>query len=325
MNATAISYTVDQAFEALEAIKATKAEHDSISYPRWDGFVFCPDAQVSAAYHAAGKRLFEIANYFFAKSTGFSTLNECLEAQGHGYRPTFREDGGKDRETVFLAEVYDLIAECRGHALRAYRPEQAKPLPVGVPPIPDCVRQDTRPYRSAAVAADIVVGFAREGQIADAVLIAVSKAADERSYGADIRDWFSRTADSLKKRLDEDRPQVLTLQWIKDRCRKLRDIAHREAKTVDCKFIRSRGFEYRLCSEDDVIECSGPGCKEPTLKGLRADAVLCREQGGSSINISGGYDGSDDFEFSDYQPFVTEWSLTLSVDEILAIGKKSAS
>jgi hypothetical protein len=128
VNATAISYTIDQAFAALEALKAIKPKHDAISSER-GGFVFCPDAQVSAAYVAAGRRLFEVANYFYATSTGFKTLNECLDAQGHGYRPTFREDGGRDRETVFLAEVYDLIAECRGLALRAYRPEQAKPEP----------------------------------------------------------------------------------------------------------------------------------------------------------------------------------------------------
>jgi hypothetical protein len=323
VNDTATNYTVDQAFAALEALKATKAKHDAISSRQRDGFIFCPDAQVSAAYAAAGRRLFEVADYLYAKLTGFKTLNECLDAQANGYRPTFREDGGRNRETVFLAEVYDLVAEARGLALRAYRPEQAKPLPAGLQPLPACIRDDKRGFYNSNGYASQIIQFIESGRIADAVLLAVRVAGNDHRHAADIRDWFSRTADSLKKRLDEDRPEVLTLQWIKDRCRQLRDIAHAEAKTVDCKFIRSRGFEYRLCSEDDVIECSGPGCKEPTLKGLRADAARCSEQGGNSINISGGYDGSDDFGFSDYQPFVTEWDLTLTVDEILGIKRAS--
>lgn len=328
MNATATSYTVDQAFAALEELKATKAKHDAISSRQRDGFIFCPDAQVSAAYAAAGRRLFEVADHFFAKLTGFKTLNDCLDAQGHGYRPTFREDGGRDRETAFLAEVYDLVAECRGLPLRAYRPEQAKPeptLPAGLPPLPACIKDDRRGFYNSNGYASQIVKFIEAGRIADAVLLAVRVAGNDHRHAADIREWFSRVSDSLKHRLDDDRPAVLTLQWIKDRCRQLREIAHAEAKTVDCKFIRSRGFEYRLCSNEGTIESSGPGCKEPTLKGLRADAVRCREDGGDLIQIGGGYDGSDDFEFSDYQPFVTEWDLTLTVDEILSIGKKTVS
>lgn len=103
MNTTATTYTIDQAFAALEFINNP---HENYAY---------------------GKHLFEIANYFYAKLTGFKTLEECLAAQRHGYRPTFNEDGGKNRETVFLAEVYDLVAEARGLALRGYRPQQAKP------------------------------------------------------------------------------------------------------------------------------------------------------------------------------------------------------
>jgi hypothetical protein len=121
VNATATSYTVDQAFAALEALKVAKDRVDSISG-------YCPDRSISQAYHAAGVYLVEIADYFFAKLTGFTSLSDCLSAQSHGYRPTFREEGGKDRETVFLAEVYDYIAECRGLPLRAYRPQRAKPV-----------------------------------------------------------------------------------------------------------------------------------------------------------------------------------------------------
>ncbi len=125
---TATSYTAAQGFAALAAIKSAKAKYDAIaSRDAVGGFRHCPDAKVAAEYHSAGQKLFEVADYFFATLTGFKTLNECLDAQGHGYRPTFREEGGKDAEVVFLAEVYDYLAETRGLPLRAYRPEQAVP------------------------------------------------------------------------------------------------------------------------------------------------------------------------------------------------------
>jgi hypothetical protein len=308
----------------------------------WSGPSICPkegdgvsekvpsNRELRASYAAATNSLNDHLDRLVAQETGFGgSFIELVEAQReNGYRPSFYEKTNPAVEV--LADAYDFVAKLWGLPLTSYRPEQAKPipacpqtLPAGLPPLPACIRDDKRGFYNSNGYASQIVQFIEAGRIADAVLLAVRVAGNDHRHAADIRDWFSRAADSLKHRLDDDRPAVLTLQWIKDRCRQLRDIAHAEAKTVDCKFIRSRGFEYRLCSEDDVIEGSGPGCKEPTLKGLRADAARCREQGGSSINISGGYDGSDDFEFSDYQPFVTEWSLTLSVDEILAIGKKS--
>jgi hypothetical protein len=119
VNATATIYTVDQAFAALEAYKSAKDKYCQFGH----------ECLVSESLVDSANRLYEITNYFFAKLTGFKTLHECLEAQSHSYRPTFREEGGKDRETVFLAEVYDYVAECRGLALRAYRPQQAKPEP----------------------------------------------------------------------------------------------------------------------------------------------------------------------------------------------------
>ena len=114
MNAT---YTAEQAFAALEAYKSAKDKYRHFGHERL----------VSESLVDAANRLHEITNHFFAKLTGFKTLHECLDAQSHGYRPTFREEGGKDRETVFLAETYDYLAETRDLPLRAYRPEKAKP------------------------------------------------------------------------------------------------------------------------------------------------------------------------------------------------------
>jgi hypothetical protein len=133
VNATATTYTAAQGFAALEAIKSAKAKYDAIAYREAvGGFRHCPDAAVAAAYHEAGQKLFEVADYFFATLTGFKTLNECLDAQEHGYRPSFYEAFGKDLETVFLAEVYDYLAETRGLPQRAYRPQRAKPTKLTV-------------------------------------------------------------------------------------------------------------------------------------------------------------------------------------------------
>ena len=322
MNATAISYTVDQAFAALEALKATKANHDAISSRQRDGFIFCPDAQVSAAYHAAGKRLFEVANYFYANLTGFKTLNECLDAQGHGYRPTFNEDGGKDRETVFLAEVYDLVAEARGLALRAYRPQQhPKPLPAGLPAISPCVRNHYG-RRPAGAAADWIVSLASDGRLVDAIKSAQRIAANDRDYDNNCREWFRNAGDALLNAYDADKPEKLSLQWIKDRLANLRDIAHAQAKTLGVRFLRSSGNEVRLGGDNGYYEYHGDW--NGTLKDLKYHAEHCKANGGNSVVVSGywlyGEDLRDDFDRT-----YCEWDLCLTPDEILAIGKRSAS
>jgi len=308
----------------------------------WSGPSICPqegdgvsvkvpsNQELRANFAAASNSLNDHLDRLVAQETGFGgSFIDLVEAQRkNGYRPSFYE---KDNPAVaVLADAYDFVATLWGLPLTSYRPEQPKPLPVcvstfpaGLPPLPACIRDDKRGFYNSNGYASQIVQFIEAGRIADAVLLAVRVAGNDHRHAADIRDWFSRTADSLKNRLDDDRPAVLTIQWIKDRCRQLRDIAHAEAKTVDCKFVRSRGYEYRLCSDKGTIESSGPGCKEPTLKSLRADAVACREDGGDLIQIGGGYDGSDDFGFSDYQPFVTEWSLTLTVEEILNIKRAS--
>jgi hypothetical protein len=319
VNATATTYTVGQAFAALDAFKAIKPKHDAISSFR-HGFVFCPDAQVSAAYQAAAKRLFEVANYFYATSTGFKTLNECLDAQGHGYRPTFNEDGGKDRETVFLAEVYDLVAEARGLALRAYRPQQhPKPLPAGLPAIPACVRGHYG-RRPAGAAADWIVSLASEGRLVDAIKSAQRIAANDRDYDNNCREWFRNACDALHNAYDADKPEKLTLQWVKDRVASLRDIAHDEARYLKARFLRSSGNEVRLTGDNNYYEYSGEW--DGTLKDLKRHAEYCKAKGGNSVFVSGywlcGEDLRDDFDRTD-----CEWDFCLTVDEILNIRRAS--
>lgn len=235
MNATATSYNVDQAFAALEAYKSAKDKYRQFGHERL----------VSESLVDAANRLYEITNYFFAKLTGFKTLHECLDAQSHGYRPTFREDGGKDRETVFLAEVYDLVAECRGLALRAYRPEQAKP---------------------------------------------------------------------------EAKP-ALTLQSLRAKLKHLRDEARRDTKSIDARFFRSSGIEVRFGGDADVDYCF-VGEWNGTLKQLKSLAEDCQSQGGKTVSLSGYWLCGDNLEDT-FDPTDCEWDVTLTVEEILAIGKKS--
>ena len=319
MNNTATTYTAQHAFEALDAIKAAKAKYDAICSPACvGGFRYCPDSKISQAYHAAGRRLFEVADFFFAKLTGFKTLQDCLEAQGHGYRPTFREDYGNDLEVEFLAETYDYLAECRGLPLRAYRPER-RPLPVGVPAIPECVRNhDGR--RPAGAAADNLARLSREGKLIEAIKCATRLAGDKQHYPIECRDWFSKAADSLLNSLDADKPGVLTLQWIKDRLSDLRDIAHDQAKTLDVRFLRSSGHEVRL-GGGDYYEYSGGW--NGTLKDLKSHAERCQSKGGDTVNVGGQWLCADSLEDT-FDPTDCEWNLSLTVDEILGIGKKRA-
>lgn len=243
MNATETTYTVDQAFAALAAIKSAKAKYDAISSKdAFGGFRHCPDRKVAAEYHEAGQKLFEVADYFFATLTGFKTLNECLDAQGHGYRPTFREEGGKNAEVVFLAEVYDYLCETRGLPLRAYRPE----------------RGETKPK--------------------------------------------------------------LTLASIKAKLRDLREEAQAETRSIDAKYFRSSGNEVRLGGGSDNYYEYG-GAWDGTLKDLKSHAERCRSHGGDTVHIGGQWLCGNDLEDT-FDPTDCEWNLSLSVDEILGIGKK---
>ena len=117
------------------------------SYSATQGFKALRDLQNGGS----AESLFEIADNFFRTLTGFTSLDDCLNAQGHGYRPTFREEGSSDNETAFLADAYDYVAELRDLPLRAYRPERAvkPPLTLGwikdtLKARRDAARRDTR-------------------------------------------------------------------------------------------------------------------------------------------------------------------------------------
>jgi len=123
---TATSYSAAQGFKALRDFRSAAEAYDSVREPIWNGTAtFCPSAEIGRKYTEASENLIQIADFFFAKLSGFTGVIDCLNAQDHGYRPTFHEEGSSDNETAFLAETYDYLAERRGADLRGYRPERA--------------------------------------------------------------------------------------------------------------------------------------------------------------------------------------------------------
>lgn len=116
-----------------------------------------------------------------------------------------------------------------------------------------------------------------------------------------------------------DRPATLTLQGIKERLRDLRDATLADRDTIDAAFFRSSGNEIRLSKADgDYYEYYG-GWKG-TIKGLKDAAERCRQKGGDTVYVGGhwlcGYALDGDFE-----PTECEWGISLTVEEILAIGR----
>lgn len=68
-------------------------------------------AKVGNEIHELGDRL--------AVEVAAVRIEELLEKQSHGYRPTLQ--GPRGTPEAMLADIYDLIAEARGLKLRAYR------------------------------------------------------------------------------------------------------------------------------------------------------------------------------------------------------------
>ena len=240
-----------------------------------------------------------------ARST-FKALDDLLAAQGHGYRPTIREAFGADADAVALAEAYDSAAEARGLPLRAYRPER-QPLPEGVPQVPECVRQDRR----ASTHAYAVIDHASKGNVGAAAITAARAEANDR-LPFECRDWFGKAVETLLVRLDADRPAKLTLCWIADRCRWLRDISREQAKGVDCAHLRSSGTEVRVSGPNNFYEYIGPW--DGTLKSLREAAG---QPGVDEVSLGGHWLCGESLD-GDFGRTDAEWGLSLSAREILS-------
>lgn len=122
---------------------------------------------------------------------------------------------------------------------------------------------------------------------------------------------------------EADRPERLTLQWIKDRLRDLRDISSVQKAGIDAKFFRSSGNEIRLGKTDgDYYEYFGGW--DGTLKQLKEAAEHCRQNGGDSVYVGGHWLCGDSFD-GDFEPTDCEWGLSLTVDDVLGAGIASTT
>lgn len=144
---------------------------------------------------------------------------------------------------------------------------------------------------------------------------AVAVLAEVYDYCAAARGLEASYRPECVRNHEADRPETLTLKWIKGRLRDLRDASSDERASIDAKFFRSSGDEIRLSStEGDYYEYFGGW--DGTLKQLKQAAAHCRQNGGESVYIGGYWLCGDSF-YGEFEPTDCEWGLSLSVDEIL--------
>lgn len=105
---------------------------------------------------------------------------------------------------------------------------------------------------------------------------------------------------------------------IMDAVADARAACHRDAESQrrDWKFQHWRQTELTGADEHHQRHGSGdpiffdtkfPLTKRNLLDGLRQ----LRDGGAVSANLAGGIDGSEDFAFSDYQPYIAEWDVSI--------------
>jgi hypothetical protein len=143
-----------------------------------------------------------------------------------------------------------------------------------------------------------------------------------RSDRDQVTKWLNDVVDILDVNATAAKPDKVTIAWIKSRCARLRHRSLRECRNYyDWKFMRSRGAEVVIfASNGDYRYTTGPGGWDGTLSMLKSLAKECRENGGDTVQIVGGHDGADNFEFEDYEPLIDcDWFLDFTVEEL--IGK----
>lgn len=99
------------------------------------------------------------------------------------------------------------------------------------------------------------------------------------------------------------------VQKLKHAAAKERERARREALSGGGKFVRSRGMSLIASNREGR---TGNGESLPwdgTLRSLRSFAEQSLWEGATLISVDGGYDASDHFDFADYSPEVSTWSV----------------
>lgn len=87
--------------------------------------------------------------------------------------------------------------------------------------------------------------------------------------------------------------------------------ARREARRC-ARFIRPR--ERRLIAIKDGQRADSPDAQEwdGTSRELVEYVMTAEDQGCTEVVIDGGFDGSEDFSFDDYEPCVSDWCVTVA-------------
>lgn len=159
-------------------------------------------------------------------------------------------------------------------------------------------------------------------EVAQAIKWKVHSLVTFRTDRQQVLKWLDDVVDVIDVNATAEKPAKITFEWIKSRCTRLRRRSLRECREYyEWKFIRSRGAEIvTYASDGDYRETTGPGGWDGTLSMLKRLAKQCREEGGDTVQIVGGYDGANDFAFEDYEPLIDcDWFLAFTVEEL--IGK----
>jgi hypothetical protein len=117
-----------------------------------------------------------------------------------------------------------------------------------------------------------------------------------------------KTFSSYKELIEE-------IKYERDKCK-------RESYSRDFQLIRSRGTSLLMMDKNGRLEKHDEPIftkANPTLKELKEIALECREHGGTYIAIDGGFDGVYSIRDDDYEPWIGEWSVDVSVENILAL------
>jgi hypothetical protein len=101
-----------------------------------------------------------------------------------------------------------------------------------------------------------------------------------------------------------------------------RDKEKRKCYSREFQLIRSRGTGILLCDANGRLDKHDEAIytkANPTLKELKELALECRNSGGTHLGIDGGFDGVYSIRDDDYEPFIGEWGVDISVENVLAL------
>jgi hypothetical protein len=100
-----------------------------------------------------------------------------------------------------------------------------------------------------------------------------------------------------------------------------RDKCKRECYSRDFQLIRSRGTSLLQMGENGRVydEAWFTRSSNPTLRELKEAAKSTLENGGFYVAVDGGFDGVYSIRDNEIEPFIGDWGVDISVDNVLAL------